>query len=385
MTNLTIDTNIFSNAAGNAIEDSRMLLLDEYRESHNYPWIVGFSGGKDSTLVAHLVFEMLVNMPVSDRRRRVHFVSNNTLVESPLVINHVDECLRQISTASRSFGLPVVTKITRPKIDQTFWVNIIGRGYPSPNRTFRWCTSRMKITPTSDYIRNQVDESGRVVLLLGVRHSESKSRSRSIQKHDTGERLSPHSDLPNCQVFRPIADVSTDALWAFLNCSDPPWGGSHLKLIHLYREATGGECPIITAAEEIPSCGNSSSRFGCWTCTVVERDRSLEGLVESGYEEFRPLILFRNWLMSIRNDKDRRLARRRNGKVTITSTGKYVPGPFTLNTRIEILDKLQQLEREIDMKLISDEEISIIHEIWVSDIMDVTSEPSREPGSMTND
>lgn len=385
MTSLTLDTNIFSSTVGTNIEDSRSMLLDEYQKDHNYPWIIGFSGGKDSTLVAHLVFEMLVNMPVSQRHRTVHFVSNNTLVESPLVINHVEECLEQISAASRSFCLPVKTTITQPQTDQTFWVNVIGRGYPSPNRTFRWCTSRMKISPTSDYIKSQVDESGRVVLLLGVRHSESNTRSRSIRKHETGSRLSPHSDLSNCLVFRPVADVLTDELWTFLSHSDPPWGGSHLKLIHLYREATGGECPIITATEEIPSCGNSSSRFGCWTCTVVEKDRSLEGLVESGYEEFRPLIEFRNWLISIRNDKERRLARRRNGKVTITATGKYVPGPFTLDTRIEILDKLQNLEREMEMKLISNEEISIIHEIWVSDIMYATSTSPDKPRSQDND
>ena len=64
-------------------------LLDEYRQNHNCPWIIGYSGGKDSTVVAHLVFEMLMNIPPSDRRRNVHIVANDTLVESPLVVQHI--------------------------------------------------------------------------------------------------------------------------------------------------------------------------------------------------------------------------------------------------------------------------------------------------------
>ena len=72
--------------------------------------------------------------------------------------------------------------------------------------------------------------------------------------------------------------------------NEPPWGGSHLKLIGLYREASGGECPVVTSKEDAPSCGTTSSRFGCWTCTVVEKDRSLEGFVEFGYTEFSPLL-----------------------------------------------------------------------------------------------
>ena len=74
----------------------RSELLDEYRQSHAAPWIVGYSGGKDSTLVAHLVFEMLMALPPSQRSRPVHIVSNDTLVESPLVVRHLAASLREI-------------------------------------------------------------------------------------------------------------------------------------------------------------------------------------------------------------------------------------------------------------------------------------------------
>lgn len=345
----------------------RAELLDEYIQEHSAPWIIGYSGGKDSTLVAHLVIEMLMALPPSRRTRQVHIVANDTLVESPLIIKHIQTSLEDIARAAGAFDLPVMTKITRPAPEQSFWVNLIGRGYPSPNRSFRWCTDRMKILPTSRYIREQVDAAGQVILLLGVRRSESATRSGSVARYDNGERLNRHNDLPGCMVFRPIVELSTDDVWEFLGMHEPPWGGSHRALVKLYRDAGGGECPVVTQKSDAPSCGTSSSRFGCWTCTVVEKDRSLEGFVESGFKEFGPMLDFRDWLASIRNEPERRMARRRDGRITITDTGTFIPGPFTLHTRAEILDKLRTLEKRVGHGLISDEEVSLIQAIWAQD------------------
>ena len=150
---------------------------------------------------------MLLSLPPSQRSRPVHIVANDTLVESPLVVQHIIESIEEIENAANAFGLPVITKITRPAPKQTFWVNLIGRGYPSPNRSFRWCTDRMKILPTSRYIKSQVDEAGQVVLLLGVRRSESATRAASVGRYDNGERLNKHNDLSGCMVFRPIVEL----------------------------------------------------------------------------------------------------------------------------------------------------------------------------------
>jgi DNA sulfur modification protein DndC len=201
-----------------------------------------------------------------------------------------------------------------------------------------------------------------------VRRTESATRAASVGRYDNGERLNKHNDLQGCMVFRPIVELDTEDVWEFLALNEPPWGGSHLKLIGLYREASGGECPVVTSKEDAPSCGTTSSRFGCWTCTVVEKDRSLEGFVESGYAEFSPLLDFRDWLASIRNDKERRQARRRDGRITITDGGVFVPGPFTLQTRSEIFERLRALEKETGQALISEEEIGLIHEIWAEEL-----------------
>ena len=344
-------------------------LRDEYFADEPFPWIVGFSGGKDSTLVAHLVFEMLLNMPPSQRRRTVHVVSNDTLVESPLVIGHIRTVQAQMREAAEAFNLPVKVVTTQPTGDDTFWVNLIGRGYPSPNRSFRWCTDRMKIKPTSRYIREQVDTTGRAILLLGVRRDESAKRAGSVAKYDNGERLNRHNDMVGCMVFRPIVDLTTEDVWEFLGSTPSPWGASHAELIALYRNSLGGECPVVVQKSDAPSCGTSSSRFGCWTCTVVQKDRSLEGFVDAGFAEFGPLLEFRDWLAKIRNDPSRRSARRRNGKFTVTESGLFVPGPFTPDARAEILERLLALQHTVGRELISADELAKIRHVWSDDAM----------------
>jgi len=350
-----------------ALTAIRADMRDEYLQPHGFPWVVGFSGGKDSTLVIHLVFDLLLSLAPGDRRRPVHVVSNDTLVESPLVIGHIAAVQEEIRAAAAVLRLPVTVVTTQPDHDATFWVNLIGRGYPPPNRSFRWCTDRMKIQPTSRYIKAQAAASGEVILLLGVRRSESATRAGTVARYDNGGRLNPHNDLPGCLVYRPIVDLATEDVWEFLGATPPPWGGSHAALVALYRNAQGGECPVVTQKSDAPSCGTSSSRFGCWTCTVVEKDRSLEGFVEAGFAEFGPLLAFRDWLVSIRDMPDRRLARRRTGRITVTDQGVFVPGPFTLATRAEILDRLIALEAAVGQPLIGRDEVARIKTIWAED------------------
>lgn len=353
-------------ALGPKIDHIREEIRQEYLIEHQHPWVIGFSGGKDSTLVLQLVLDVLLSLAPHERTREVHVVSNDTLVESPLVISHIASIQRDLEQATNAWRLPLKVVTTRPDGDATFWVNLIGRGYPPPNRNFRWCTDRMKIQPTSRYIRDQAAASGEVILLLGVRRSESASRAATVARYDNGQRLNRHNDLINCMVFRPIVELSTDEVWEYLAFNQPPWGGSHHALFKLYMDAGAAECPTVMSLEDSPSCGTSSSRFGCWTCTVVDKDRSLSGFVEAGFAEFAPLVAFRDWLASIRSDPERRMARRRNGRLTYAN-GSLIPGPFTLEARQEILDRVLAMEREMDWPLIHDDEVARIREIWAED------------------
>lgn len=355
------------------IRESLAMLYAEYStKDHQRPWIVAFSGGKDSTLLLQFVCEMLLRVPPSERVRPIHVLANDTLVESPLVSAHLDRCLEKIEQGVAALGLPIVVKKTVPKLDQTFWVNLIGRGYPAPTRSFRWCTDRMKIQPTSDYIKEKVAESGEVILLIGVRRAESSNRAAAVDKYTAtnGSHLNPHNDLKGCWVFRPIVDFSTEEVWQLLLQRRPPWGGSHRDLVTLYRNAQAGECPLVIDRETAPSCGTSSSRFGCWTCTVVDKDRSLAGFVDSGHENLEPLIYFRDWLLAIRNDRDLRDRLRRGGEVRLMKDGSPIPGPFTFATRELILSRLLALQTETELPLISDEEVTRIRQIWTEEAMD---------------
>lgn len=367
----------------NPFDAIRQNITEEYlSETQHYPWIVTFSGGKDSTLVAHLVFDMLLSLPPMLRTRQVFFVSNDTLVESPLVVKHMRQSLAEILRASEIFRLPVSGDITVPKLQDTFWTLLIGKGYPTPNRSMRWCTDRLKIQPTSNYILQKVNENGKAIIVLGVRKDESATRKASIESHQNLENsnLTPHSDLKNALVYRPIADLSTDDVWEFLAANDPPWGGTHNGLIKLYREAAGGECPIVLSQEEAPGCGTNSSRFGCWTCTVVNKDRSLQGFVDAGKTEFAPLIEYRNWLVDIRNKPEYRQAERRNGKLTFKS-GKHIPGPFTIKARQEMLAKLLDVQAAFGEELISQDEIDLIKQIWTEDLINTYSRDKNEDGN----
>lgn len=341
-------------------------------EVQRYPWIIGFSGGKDSTLVAQAVLEAILTVPPSARTREVHVVSNDTLVESPMVISHMNKVQRQIENAAKNLGLPITVVTTKPAIEQTFWVLLIGRGYPSPNQTMRWCTDRLKIQPTSSYILNNVSKHGAAIVVLGVRKDESNSRRSSIDKFQNLENsnLTPHAELPGAFIYRPIVDLKLDDVWEILGESPPPWGGTHKDLIQLYRDAGGGECPVVLSKEEAPGCGTKSSRFGCWTCTVVEKDKSLQGFIDVGNHHYKSLVDFRDWLKDIRNMPEYRQVERRNGRMQFDLiTGKHIPGPFTIQARKMILDRLRETENGFGDQLISKEEIDIIEATWAEELL----------------
>jgi len=357
-------------------------LREEYLDPrHDDPWILAFSSGKDSTLLAHLVLEMVLDLAPADRRRPIYLTGNDTRVENPLLAQHLSRKLAQMAQAADTLRIPLTAVKTVPAPDQTFWVNVIGRGYRAPSRHFRWCTDRLKIAPTSQFIRSHVGIHGEVIVLLGVRRAESAQRAASAARYDNGERLNRHNDLPNCWVFRPLLDLTTDEVWQLLLQRRPPWGGTHRELITLYRNARAAECPLVIDRSAEPACGSSAARFGCWTCTVVERDRSLEGQIDAGYAELEPLGAFRDWLAEISVDPTRRQAQRRNGQIKFSSDGELVPGPFTLAARREILERLLALQKQLGWELISDEEIGHIHRIWAADVLAI-EHAATAPGEL---
>lgn len=353
------------------LEAVREVMLAEYRKRHNDPWIVAYSGGKDSTLLLHLAWEIMLSLPHEERRREIHVLANDTLVESPLVMQHLKNSLSVIRKSASKASLPVRVTLTKPNIDQTFWVNLIGRGYIPPTRNFRWCTDRMKILPTERFLEKLMLAYKRTVLLVGTRKSESQNRRRNMKKYGVkANKMNPHGSIKGCRMFAPLADLRDEDVWMILMQLKPPWGGSHRNLITLYRNAGGGECPLVLSKEDAPSCGTTSPRFGCWTCTVVKKDRSLRGLIDAGHEDeekLEALAEFRERLIKLRENDENRLPVRRDGRTKRRSDGSLVYGPFKLSIRKQILGGLQELERTIEEELICQGELEFIDEIWEQD------------------
>lgn len=344
------------------IEDIKEQYLEE---DDNRPWIIGFSGGKDSTMLLQLVWYAVKELPEEIRNiRNIHVVCNNTLVENPKIIEYTAKVLKKIEKSAAEQSLPVFVHRTTPKLEETFWVNLIGRGYPAPNKIFRWCTERLKINPTTHFILEQTKQKGEVILLLGSRKNESSKRSASIKKYEVeGERLRKH-ELPKSYVYTPIKDVLTDDLWKYLNQVPNPWGSSNKELITLYKNANSGDCPLVID-ETTPSCGNS--RFGCWVCTVVDRDKSMEALIENGEDWMEPLMELRDLLSISRDRNDLREERRRDGSIKEGQRGPYTPA-----FRAEVLEKLFDAQKQIqrtnpEIVLISYQEMVGIQVQWFRD------------------
>ena len=197
-----------------AINEVETGILDQYVNDDNpRPWIIAFSGGKDSTTVLQIVWNIVKKLEPELRKRDIHVVCNNTLVENPTILAYVIKQLRLLRIAAVEQNMPISVEHTIPILNNTFWVNLIGRGYVAPNTKFRWCTERLKIKPTTKYIQDKVSQYGEVIILLGTRRGESDTRARSIKRHEVkGRRLSKHN-LPGAYVYAPIKELSTDQVW----------------------------------------------------------------------------------------------------------------------------------------------------------------------------
>ncbi|GGD08330.1 DNA phosphorothioation system sulfurtransferase DndC [Pontibacillus salipaludis] len=343
--------------------NEKTTLIDQAKEevkrtylADDRPWVIGYSGGKDSTVVVQLVFEALSEMPADQLTKKIYVISSDTLVETPLIIQSINTTLRRIEEKAVELNLPIETHKVKPMVEQSFWVNIIGKGYPSPNQQFRWCTDRLKIDPANQFIKDKVDSFGEVIMVLGVRETESATRANVIKSHSVeGKVLMRHSTLSNAYVYAPIRKFDLDEVWNYLLNFESPWGDDNYELHRLYKESGSGECPLVvdkTVKESAGSCGNS--RFGCWVCTVVNEDKALSGFINSGHDWMKPLLDFRNWLASIRDDRTRRMKYRMDGQVyfrpmqikEIDGT-EYVIIPKKGSRKKDLipLDKFDQIEK----------------------------------------
>jgi DNA sulfur modification protein DndC len=363
-----------SNRINYIIDELIEQYLDEDR--YNRPWIIGFSGGKDSTALLTLVWLALQKLKGSNVdyafKRPVYVICNDTMVENPVIEEYVEIVLNTIQKAAKEQNLPITVKKTTPKLEDTFWCCVIGKGYPVPNNSFRFCTEKMKIKPTSQFITSQVDVNGEAIILLGTRMAESQQRARSMQKHEIkGHLLSKHPLNPNTYTYAPIRELMLEEVWYIINAFPSPWGFDNKILYGIYLDASADdyECPTVITDESHKSCGQS--RFGCWICTVVKEDKSMSALIKNGVEWMTPLLDYRNRLVENRNISEYRSSTRRNGQDAVDATGHNM-GNYTFAYRVQMLRELLQVQKEIQktkphIDLINSQELIAIQVMWYRD------------------
>ncbi|MBC8253643.1 MAG: DNA phosphorothioation system sulfurtransferase DndC [Ardenticatenia bacterium] len=360
------------------IQDIYEEIRDVYRR-YPQPWVIGYSGGKDSTAVLQLVWKALEGMAPEDRQKPVLVIASDTKVETPVIVDYIDNTLHRINEMASKAGMPFHAEKVMPTLNESFWVNLIGRGYPAPTTRFRWCTDRMKINPANRFIEAKVTQYGEVIIVLGVRKSESSTRMQLMNTYQVKGHslLRRHTSLRGAYVYAPVADFSTDDVWTYLLQVPSPWGSNNRDLAALYRNASAGECPLVIDTST-PSCGNS--RFGCWVCTVAKRDSSMEALIDSGAEWMEPLLEFREWLY-ITTDPQRKREFRdikgRDGRVILKKDGTPAARTYKLEVSRQMLEKVLRAQLAVRQDgpdpnaiLISEEELHEIRRIWRTERQD---------------
>lgn len=308
-------------------------VLDEIASRKLPRWVVTFSGGKDSTLTAVLTADYLARM---DEPPRLDVVYSDTLLEIPAMRRTANVFLQYLGKLGRTAALPIHVRIVRPRVEDRFWVRMIGRGYPPPKPKFRWCTRRLKITPAAP----AVDTGVPTAVLTGVRYGESAGRTSRLVASCTnggecGQDYWAQSGPKGSSItyFAPIVDWKTCKVWDFLHFVAPRVGWPTQDVFALY--------------------GDTNLRFGCWTCTLVRRDKTMEALIErSPHSPLQQLHRFRNEILNECALTKNRLRRKNHW------------AGLKLEFRQQLLERLRALERATSMDLLSAEEETEIRRLW---------------------
>ncbi|WP_371055314.1 phosphoadenosine phosphosulfate reductase family protein [Rhodosalinus sp. K401] len=328
--------------------DEACRALSENRER---PWIIAFSGGKDST--AALKIMVAAARKLGQDAPTFDLIYCDTGVENPIVDSYVKSTLERLSQECSESEISLNVSLLRAPVQQRFFVKVIGRGYPTPTNSFRWCTKELRIKPVASFIREKLVDDA--IVVIGSRLDESEQRKRSMGGANASRWQKQREGKGEYDIYLPILDFTVSDVWDSIFAINKPESIDCRELEEIYWGASE-ECPIIRSPNESPC---ASGRFGCWTCTVVRRDHSAEQLIKSGRTELKPFLELRNWLAEFRNRHDMRWSQRRNGA--------RFPGPFSLRGRRLILDRVRELESTINVPIIGPDELTEITRLWELD------------------
>lgn len=319
---------------------------------------LAWSGGKDSTTLLILTLEVL-----RETGGELVIVHNDTLIENPVIRKYCDSFLEKLEEYKNRENLNIRIHIGRPKPTNTFWYNVLVKGYPKPNFRFRWCQRTLKIEPSERLLKTL----GIDAILVGIREDESIARKQTIQKHYKEHKTKKRSFIQ----IAPIIFWLNEDVWEFLaiKSKEHTWININ-EIIQIYRDATG-ECPIVAGLSKTKKSG-CGARFGCWICTLVKDDKSMKNLAKLNIT-LQPLVDFREWFKEFTDKPENRTGYNAKGEYKGGKIGK-----LTISARIEIFNRLLNLQKQTDIKVIQDHEIEAFQKIITKPPQEGTSFQRRD-------
>lgn len=325
--------------------DLSVASLNAYGERYRH-WAIAYSGGKDSsatvTFVAWAIRAGLVTAPES-----LTVLYADTRMELPPLQRSAVRLLSEL--AAQGFN----TQMVLPKMDDRFFVYMLGRGVPPPKNRFRWCTPQLKIEPMHAALADLRHRHGEKLLMLtGVRLGESAARDQRIA-------LSCSKDSGECgqgwfQVATPesVADTLAPLL--------------HWRLCHVYDWLyfeDGRHGYDVTGIAAI--YGEDDVRTGCVGCNLANRDNALERLLRNpAWSHLSPLLELRPLYTELTMAKNRK----RKSDAELRQDGQWSQnvqrlGPLTMDARLYALDRILDIQNRAGVDLINAEEHARILEL----------------------
>lgn len=360
--------------------------LKHYYLYDERPMCISYSGGKDSTSILYIVCEMLHDLQNEniELNKNVYVVNSNTLAELPPLLKHLEKSLDMIRDYALKNKLPIIVEEVFPDCKDTLNVQLLGVGMPPPSNTFRWCTDKLKVNPIDKKIK-LLFPNGKFISVIGTRRDESFNRSARIEKLSIkGTNLKINDRYPNASNLMPIEDWSTKNVWEYLFKQS-----NHLVNIDflwkLYSDASNkeaAECSFVASGGKDIDDGNLGcgvSRFGCWQCYMVrDTDKSLDGLMKSGYSDIELYKEYRDWYWNLtqqgwektRDPYNHRTQVRdlyNKGGAENPKFGMTMPKGMTLNIRKKAFKKTLMLQSKLNEIIITENEIIEIQKRWINE------------------
>ncbi len=329
--------------------DLSVASLRAYGEKYRH-WAIAYSGGKDSTALVAFVLWAIESGAVA-RPDSLTTLYCDTRMELP----PLQQAAVRILDDLRNRGFDARTVM--PKLDDRFYVYMLGRGVPAPSNTFRWCTPRLKIEPMHAALSDvRIQAGDKLLMLTGVRLGESAVRDQRIA-------ISCSKDSGECgqgwfQVATP--EALADTLAPLL----------HWRLCHVYdwlyfeNDRHGLDTTGIADVY-----GDDDVRTGCVACNLASRDNALERVLrQAKWQHLQPLMELRGLYAELKMAKNRK----RKAEAELRKDGEYGKnaqrlGPLTMPARAYGLERVLDIQARASVDLINAEEEARIRELWALD------------------